>query len=301
LKVFLKSRKKRKNDIKNIDQYDIVFIQREAFMTGSIKFETAFANSRAKVIFDFDDSIWLSNASAANKRLRFMKDASKTSKIIALSDMVFAGNPYLKNYASSYSENIKIIPTTIDLKQYTRMQHGPTGKVSIGWSGSVTTIQHFEFALPFLLKIKEKYKDRVEFRVIGDNKYTHEELEIEGIAWNFQDEIKELSRFDIGIMPLPNDEWASGKCGLKGLQYMALEIPTIMSPVGVNTEIIQNGENGFLATEIDEWVGHLSTLIESEELRKRIGENARQTVAENYSVASQRDNYLNYFKEILST
>ncbi len=299
LKVFLKSLKKRKRNIKDIDQYDIVFIQREAFMTGSIKFETAFAKSKAKVIFDFDDSIWLSNASAANKRLSFMKDASKTSKIIALSDMVFAGNQYLKDYASNYSKNIKIIPTTIDLNQYSRIQHEPTGKVCIGWSGSVTTIQHFEFAIPFLLKIKEKYQDRVEFKVIGDANYSHEALNIDGIGWSFENEIKELSRFDIGIMPLPDDEWASGKCGLKGLQYMALEIPTLMSPVGVNTEIIQNGKNGFLATEIDEWVEHLSTLIESEELRKKMGGNARKTVADKYSVASQRDNYLKLFTEVL--
>jgi glycosyltransferase involved in cell wall biosynthesis len=298
--VLLRSYRKRNKNVRDLDQYDIVFIQREAFMTKSIKFEKAFAKSKAKVIFDFDDSIWLSNVSDANKKLRFLKDADKTSKLISLSDMVFAGNQYLSDYASKFSKNIRIVPTTIDCDEYIRIPSEENGKVCIGWSGSVTTIQHFEFAIPFLIKIKEKYQDRVEFNVIGDANYINEQLSIKGIGWKFEDEIKELSKFDIGIMPLPDDEWASGKCGLKGLQYMALEIPTIMSPVGVNSEIISHGENGFLATETNEWVACISALIESKELRKEMGVKARKTVLERYSVESQKDNYVKYFKEVLN-
>jgi glycosyltransferase involved in cell wall biosynthesis len=99
-------------------------------------------------------------------------------------------------------------------------------------------------------------------------------------------------------MPLPNDEWAKGKCGLKGLQYMALNIATVMSPVGVNTEIIQDGENGFLAETEDEWVSKLSLLIENPELRKKVSNNGRITVEEKYSVSSQQSRYLQYFTEL---
>ncbi|MFT6245082.1 MAG: glycosyltransferase involved in cell wall biosynthesis [Salibacteraceae bacterium] len=299
LKVLLRSFKRRKKDLKNIDQYDIIFIQREAFMTGSIKFETAYSKSKAKVVFDFDDSIWLSNVSEANKKLKFLKDADKTSKIIALSDMIFAGNQFLSDYASAFNKNIRIVPTTIDLNEYNRIPSEKNDKICIGWSGSVTTIQHFEFAIPFLLKIKEKYGDKVEFGVIGDGNYIHEELGIQGKPWIFADEIKELSKFDIGIMPLPNDKWASGKCGLKGLQYMALEIPTIMSPVGVNGEIIEHGVNGYLASELEEWVASISALIESEELRKSMGERARKTVKDSYSVESQKGNYVKFLSELI--
>jgi len=100
-------------------------------------------------------------------------------------------------------------------------------------------------------------------------------------------------------MPLPDDEWAKGKCGLKGLSYMACEVPTIMSPVGVNTEIIQHGKNGFLASTTDEWMACLSQLIENPELRETIGKAGKQTVLEKYSVLSQQQNYLNAFKEVL--
>ena len=100
-------------------------------------------------------------------------------------------------------------------------------------------------------------------------------------------------------MPLPNDEWSQGKCGFKGLQYMALEIPSIMSPIGVNSEIIENGKNGFLAENEKEWIEKLTLLIEDKNLRKKIGANGRQTVIEKYSVISQKDNYINYFNSLL--
>ena len=100
-------------------------------------------------------------------------------------------------------------------------------------------------------------------------------------------------------MPLPDDEWAKGKCGLKGLQYMALEIPTIMSPVGVNSEIIQHGVNGYLASGDEEYVDAISKLIEDAELRKKIGDAGRKTIVEKYSVEANKGKYLQYFNELV--
>ena len=99
-------------------------------------------------------------------------------------------------------------------------------------------------------------------------------------------------------MPLPDDEWAKGKCGLKGLQYMALEIPVVMSPVGVNVEIVRDGVNGYLAKTTDEWVEKITRLIESPGLRNEMGREGRRTVEERYSVNSQQQNYLRIFKEL---
>jgi glycosyltransferase involved in cell wall biosynthesis len=288
----------RLKDVLKVKQYDLIFIQREAFMTGTTFFEKQFAKSRAKVVFDFDDSIWMQNVSDANKKFSFLKDASKTSNIIALSDMIFAGNQYLADYAKPFNSNIRIVPTTIDTDEYQRMALPIDEKVCIGWSGSITTIQHFKFAVPALQKIKKKYGDRIKIKVIGDANYRNDELDVISLNWNKQDELKELSSFDIGIMPLPDDEWAKGKCGLKGLQYMALEIPTIMSPVGVNSEIIQSGVNGFLAVSDDDYVNALSTLIDDEILRKKIGAEGRRTVVEKYSVKAWQQKYLQYFNEL---
>ena len=299
--ILVKSFFKRLKDIFKAKEYDIIFVQREAFMIGSTFFEKLFKITKAKLVFDFDDAIWLLDVSAGNKMLRWLKNPKKTSRLIKLSDFVIAGNSYLADYAKRFNNNVKIIPTTVDTEKYIRVGTAIPDKICIGWSGSITTIKHFEDAVPVLKKLKAKYGDKIYFKVVGDPDYRNTALNIQGIPWTSETEVKELSSFDIGIMPLPDDEWAKGKCGLKGLTYMALETPTIMSPVGVNTEIIQDGITGFLASTPDEWFQKLSTLIESEELRKRIGKSARQTVVERYSVLSQRNNYLNCFKEVLKS
>ncbi|MGZ4054303.1 MAG: glycosyltransferase family 4 protein [Bacteroidia bacterium] len=299
-KVFLSSYKKRRKDAKNKNKYDIIFIFREALMTRSIYFEKQFKNSRAKLVYDFDDAIWHQDVSDANKKISFLKNPDKISDIISLCDVVFAGNQYLADYAGQFNKNILIVPTTIDTNEYKRMLLGKKDdRICIGWSGSITTIKHFEYAISFLTKIKEKYGDKIKIKVIGDGSYINEPLEIKGVSWTKKEEIKELSEIDIGIMPLPDDEWTKGKCGLKGLQYMALEIPTVMSPIGVNSEIINDGVNGFLAKTEEEWVTKISQLIDSFEMRKKLGSNARKTVEERYSVESQKNNYLNAFNELL--
>lgn len=301
LGIFLKSSAKRLGNVLSLGKYDIVFIQREAFMLGTTLFEKLFARSSAKVVFDFDDSIWRNQGEAvgANSNLLFLKNPDKTKDIIAASDLIFAGNEYLADYARRFNKNVVIVPTTIDTTEYQRVPVPPhPGRVCVGWSGSFTTIEHFETALPALRQLKAKYGDRVYFKVIGDGSYRNEELGIVGLPWRKDTEIADLSEIEIGLMPLPDTEWAKGKCGLKGLQYMALEIATLMSPVGVNSTIIQDGVNGFLADQPEEWVAKISTLIDNEALRLELGRAGRQTVVDHYSVLSERDHYLTLFRDL---
>lgn len=300
LLITLKSFRKRMNDVKRAGSFDIVFIQREAFMTGSAYFEKKFSESGAKIVFDFDDSIWLLDTSHANKKWAWLKSEKKTGGIISISDLVFAGNSYLADYAKQFNKNVKVIPTTIDTAKFKRIhEYASHEQICIGWSGSITTIKHFESAIPVLKVIKEKFGNKVYFKVMGDPTYVNKELNINGIAWSSETEVNTLESFDIGIMPLPEDEWVKGKCGLKGLSYMALEVPAVMSAVGVNNEIIRDGENGFLAKTETEWVEKLSALIQSFELRQTLGKAGRKTVTDHYSTDSQKMNYLNYFNEIL--
>lgn len=298
--ITLKSAKTRLKDVARSNDFDIIFVQREAFMTGSSYFEKQFSRSKAKLVFDFDDSIWLLDTSNANKIWQWMKSAKKTGEIISVSHFVFAGNRFLADYARQFNEQVAIIPTTIDTKLFRRnTPYSDNERICIGWSGSHTTIKHFESGIPFLKKIKEKYGNKVYFKVMGDPDYTNKELDIISIPWSSTTEVEILSSFDIGIMPLPNDQWVKGKCGLKGLSYMALEVPTVMSALGVNTEIITDGENGFLAQTEAEWIGKISQLIDSFELRKKMGTLARQTVESRYSHESQKNNYLQHFDALL--
>ena len=297
--ILLKSIKKRLLNLFPAQKYDLVFIQREAFMLGTSFFEKLMKKSGAKLIFDFDDAIWLPNISEGNKKLAFLKNPAKTEDLIRIADLVFAGNAYLKQYALRFNPKVVIVPTTIDTEVYqkpaTQADHDA---VCIGWSGSLSTIEHFKYLLPVLEKLKQKYADKISFKVIGDANFQVPALGIKGMDWKREEEVPEISSFDIGIMPLPDDDWTKGKCGLKGLQYMALEVPTIMSAVGVNTKIISDGENGFLARNEDEWFQKLCLLIENSELRKRVGKEGRKTVKENYSVQALQESYLHYFRQV---
>ncbi|MBI4946344.1 MAG: glycosyltransferase family 4 protein [Bacteroidetes bacterium] len=300
ISVVVKSFFRRWKDMGKAKNYDIIFIQREAFMTGSIFFEKKLKAIGKKVVFDFDDAIWLPNISESNKKYEWLKNPLKTDQLISISDLVIAGNAFLADYAKKFNGNVRMIPTTIDTDYHIRrVRVKKDESICIGWTGSHTTIQHFEHAVPVLKKLKKNFGNKIYFKVIGDPAYENKELGLKGVSWKLTSEIEDLSEFDIGIMPLPDDEWAKGKCGLKGLQYMALEIPTVISPVGVNREIISEGVNGFLAQNEEEWIEKISLLIENPELRKKIGRDARKTVEERYSVNSQKEKYLSCLKDLL--
>lgn len=298
LGVFMKAIIVRLRDVLHASKYDVIFIQREALMTGSIFFERQFSRSKAKVIFDFDDAIWVEDTSEANKSLSWLKRPSKTADIIKVADMVIAGNDYLADYARQFNNAVEIIPTVVDTKIYVPHKQRQREGICIGWSGSKTTLKHFSMAVPILKTLEEKYGSQIFFKQIGDRNFTAPGLSIESSDWKFESEIDELNSIDIGLMPLPDDEWSKGKCGFKAIQLMALEIPCVISPVGVNKKIVQHGENGFLATGPEDWIKYLSDLIESSLLRERIGASARKTVAEKYSVTSQLPALLSIFQAL---
>lgn len=292
--VFAKSFLRRIRDVFRAVKYDYVFIYREAFLTGSVLFERMLKLSGAKIILDFDDAIWLPDISEANKKFSFLKRPEKIDDIIRLSDKIIVGNAYLKEYASRLNGNVEIFPSTIDLEyyQYTPKFFANTNPVIIGWSGSHTTIKHFETILPVLKKIKLQFGERVHFVVYGDKNYQHKELNIQGMAWSHDTEVPVISSFDIGIMPLPNDPWSQGKCAMKGLQYMGLGVPAVLAPVGMNNDVIQHEVNGFLASTEDEWFQCLSKLIINPELRKKVGEKGRKTVEEQFSCQQLHQKYI---------
>lgn len=286
----------RLNDLLRFKKFDIIFIQREALFFGTSTFELAAFRSGAYVIFDFDDSIWLADTSPGNKKWEWIKNPNKFFTNIQAAHCVIAGNTYLADKAKPLSKNVVLIPTTIDTDfHFPKPELRNKETITIGWSGSISTIKHFETLLPILLQIKNRYGSKIKFKVIGDPEYLNNALGVESLAWSEQTEVDLLNSFDIGIMPLPDDEWASGKCGLKGLSYMACGVASIMSAVGVNNQIIEHGENGLLVSNETEWLENLILLIEDAALRKKLGENGRKTVLEKYSVNTYKAAYLDVF------
>ncbi len=290
--IILKSFFIRFKDLRRAHKFDIIFIQREALLIGSSYFEKQFYK-RSKVVFDFDDSIWLLDTSPENKKFEFLKNPNKTKINMAHAHAVIAGNTFLEHFAKQFNTNTYVIPTTINTDFHIpKPELRNKNKLVIGWSGSISTIKHFEIIIPALKEILLKYPNKIEIHIIGQGNYTNAEIPVISKSWNSLTEVDDLNCFDIGIMPLPNDEWVKGKCGLKGLSYMACGVPTIMSNVGVNSEIITHGKNGFLVSTHNDWVNSLSLLIENAELRKQIGDTCRETVFNRYSVNAHKEGYL---------
>jgi glycosyltransferase involved in cell wall biosynthesis len=245
-------------------------------------FERKMARSGVPVIFDFDDAIFHSYKSPSNGYLSYLKFPGKTAEICRLVSHVMAGNEYLADYARQYNQNVTIVPTTIDTDKYAVAERPPKPQpVTIGWSGSFSTIQHLDTLREVLAELAGTETFRL--RVIGSPDYSLEGVDVESMQWRAETETDDLSAIDIGIMPLPDDNWSKGKCGLKALQYMALGIPTICSPVGVNSTIIKDGVNGFLAADRGQWLEKLRPLIHDDELRRRMGLEGRRTVENEYS------------------
>ncbi len=300
--IILKSVLIRIKDLFRFKNFDIIFIQREASFIGTSYFEKRAFRSGAYVIFDFDDSIWLADTSPGNKKWEWIKKPEKFFKNVAYAHCVIAGNIYLADKARPYNKNVVIIPTTINTEWHVpKIELRNKKSITIGWSGSISTVKHFELLVPVLLKLQEKYPGQLKFKVIGDKNYKQPLFNVEAIEWTENTEVNELNALDIGLMPLPDDAWANGKCGLKGLSYMACGVPVIMSAVGVNKDIIKNGSNGFLVNTNEEWSLALSKLIESPELRTDAGNKGRETVVNSYSVNAYKNAYLEVFKHAKPT
>jgi glycosyltransferase involved in cell wall biosynthesis len=277
-------------------KYDFVFIHREASHIGPPVFEFLIAKVfRKKYNYDFDDAIWLPNYSETNARFHRLKAYWKVRYCIKWAGSISAGNDYLANYARKFNSIVQIIPTTIDTENHHNVQTDyHQEKLVIGWTGTHTTMRYLDFIVPVIKELEQKYD--FEFLVISNEAPAYHLKSLRFLKWKRETEIADLARISIGVMPLEMDIWSEGKCGFKGLQYMSLGIPALISPVGVNTQIVSHAENGFLPLKIEDWKNQLEILLTDIDLRKRIGEAGKKTIDERYSVLSNQSIYLSLFK-----
>ena len=292
---YLRGPLRRIRERSRVREIDLVWVQREALLGPTSYFERWWAR-RKPLVYDFDDSIWLKDVSEANRLFAWLKRPSKTAEIIRVASVVTVCNAYLESYVRQFHDRVLRIPTVIDTEKYPLLPPEERDEVVIGWSGSYTTEKHLRTIEPVLLALQKKYGSRVRFRFIGVPGYWPEGLRGESLPWRPETEVADLSEIDIGLMPLPDNPWTRGKCGLKALQYMALGRPAVVSPVSINCEIVQEGYNGYLADTPEAWIEKLSDLIENPEKRRQMGLNARKTVEEHYSVLANRDKYIQAFE-----
>lgn len=279
---------RRVRDLLDAARYDLVFVHREAFPLGYPWVERLLAALGRPYVYDFDDAIYLSRTSEANRFWSRLKFAEKTADIARRARLVIAGNRYLAEWARQLNPRVELIWTTIDTDAYQPRTARPPGPLCIGWSGSVTTVPYFRTIEQVLARLQREHGVRL--RVIGDAGYRLAGAEVEALPWREETEVTDLREIDIGVMPVVDEEWALGKAGLKGMQYMALAIPTVMSPVGSGAELAAGGA-ARLATTPEEWHETLAELIADEAERRRLAEAGRSRIVERYSVSANLPRY----------
>jgi len=260
---------------------EIIFLQKEILPQAYPFIEELIKKLNKKLVFDFDDAIFLVPPRRRSLLYNF-RHKNSISRILTMSNYVIAGNEYLKRYASRFNRNVEVVPTSIDTETYFVKKKEKKDKINIGWIGSRTTMFYLGRLGNVFRALAKRYN--ICLTIIGTGDYRFDGVETITRPWRLETEVSDLQCLDIGVAPLVNDEWALGKCGCKVIQYMGVGIPAVASPVGVHREIIDHGVNGFLADSNEEWIGRLSQLIEDEALREKLGSMGRKRVEERYSV-----------------
>jgi glycosyltransferase involved in cell wall biosynthesis len=276
-------------------KYDYIVVHREAAPLGPPLFEWWLSKVLSKrLIYDFDDAIWIPNSSQENRLAAVVKCFWKVKWICKWSHKVSVGNSFLAEFAKQYNNNVIVNPTCVDtVYKYNITASGNQSPPVIGWTGSHSTIQFLAEGIPALRRLEQQMQFR--FVVICDKVPDFQLRSMEFKKWSKTTEIEDLSKIDIGIMPMKNDEWNEGKCGFKLIQYMALGIPAVASPVGVNNKIIDNGVNGFLCATEEEWIDRLTQLLNDPAKRMLFGQKGRQKIVSEYSITSNTSNFLSLF------
>lgn len=225
------------------------------------------------LLYDFDDAIYVGNGEGPT--VKMIKDA----------EHIIVSSHELKRFCARLGKDAAIIPSPIDLERYSIKKTGQIGSsnpFTIGWIGSPWTENYLNEIAEALRTLGRERPYKL-LLVGASEAYEVEGVEIEKEHWSYRNEVDLLHKMDIGIMPLPDNDWSRGKGGYKLYQYMATGLPVVASPVGINTSIVDHGSTGFLAHTAEEWVKYLRILMSDGELRKKMGEAGREKAAREYS------------------
>lgn len=282
----------RRSDLAALQRWspDVVVLERELFSDATFDVEQALRRIARRLVLDIDDGL-------------FALHRHKFEVLSGLSDHVIAGNELLAARVRPINPRVTVIPTCVDVEKYrvpssefrgeiTRNSElGPRSFV-LGWTGTAANVPYLDVLREPLKTLSREFP--LELRVIAESDrplrrlgFDRDGTQTRFVRWAEATEIADLQTFDIGLMPMPDNDWTRYKCGLKILQYMAAGVPAVASPVGVNAEIIQHGINGWLASTADEWLRVLRQLLSDPNVRNSVVPAARKLVEDRYSVHAQ--------------
>jgi glycosyltransferase involved in cell wall biosynthesis len=266
--------------------HSVALIQRQADFVPSLQLERRAAAGR-RLIWDVDDAIWLDASRAAGgHRLAVLKGtARKVRWLASRAEHVVAANDYLADYLSRYSSRVAIVPSVVETRAVRPRRHDDRKELILGWIGSSTTAPYLLSLSDVVSRVARELPDRtVTLLLVGGTMRPGGGFAVESVPWSVETEQEALGRIDVGLMPMPNNNWTRGKSAYKALQYMSAAIPVVADDVGIASSVIESGKAGFVVRSEEEWVEALLTLARSVPVRTRLGEHGRRRVEENYSV-----------------
>ncbi|MGI8733560.1 MAG: glycosyltransferase [Pyrinomonadaceae bacterium] len=283
---------------------DVLFVQREAMIIGPPLVEwLAMRMGRCPMVLDLDDATYVAYLSPTYGRLgSSLKWFSKTDDLIGWAKIVTCGNRSIAEYVTSQGKQAVIIPTVVDTDQFSPRAEPRTEDVPvIGWVGTHSTYQYLASIFPVLQRLARTHRFRLKVIGAGREQIMIPGVEIENLAWRLDREIADFQSFDIGLYPIVEDDWSVGKSGFKAVQYMAVGVPFVTTPVGACAEIGEPLVTHLLAQTEDEWYAALSQLLTDEHLRRRLGAAGRRHAVERYTVAAQAQKLADVFHEAMRT
>ncbi|OBA00460.1 glycosyltransferase family 4 protein [Halomonas sp. G11] len=277
-------------------RFDVIIIEKELFPFMPAIAERFLRLIGVSYIVDYDDALFHRYDCHSNPWIRRLL-GKKIDSVMRQASCVIAGNNYLAERARRVgARRVEIIPTVVDAERYHPKQKSGIKMPIIGWIGTPQTSRYLQPLLPVLESIKSEVPLR--FVAIGANPEDFEGTLVETWPWSEDTEVESLQQFDVGVMPLMDSPWERGKCGYKLIQYMACGVPVVASPVGVNVEIVKPGENGLLASSIEEWGHALRQLLQEEpSMRKQMGAAGHALVKDRYSLQAQAPKLLKIIYE----
>lgn len=298
---------RRLRDYVRIGRYDLVYVHMNVTPLGTALSERL-VRARAKtLVYDVEDDVTAPAAAdsvAAGKSInpvvRFLRGRGKPRFLVAHADQVVTASPFMveRYRAANAHGRCAMIPPSVDTHHFTPGCRDEGGKVVIGWTGTFSSEPYLDLLRPVFLRLAERVDFRL--RVIGNFAYALPGVDLEVVTWTREREAEDMQAIDIGVYPLPFDDWVLGKAGLKVIQYMAFGIPSVSSDIGAASLQVRDGDTGFLVKTQDEWVDRLEQLVRSAPLRAAMGARAREEAVKAYSRQAVGGRYRTLLDETVS-
>ena len=280
-----------------LNQYDVIYIFMYVTPLGSTFFERLFRMFGKKIIYDFDDSIHLKENykyhTSLNPFVGFFKRPNKSKYLIKYSNHVIISSPFHYEYCYKFNKykSCTYIPCSLNTNYFFPLKKNISFQktINIGWTGTFSSRQYLDSIRNALIRLNKITKFNL--IIIGNFEYSIPGINVQLIEWNKEYEIQDLQKIDIGIYPLIKNNWTLGKGGLKAIQFMALEIPTVATDFGNTSNVIKNNVSGILVNNEDEWISSLTYLINNPKERLRLGQNARKEIIKNFSLEALKSKY----------